>query len=105
MLKISPFYKFALSILYNFALVFGQMICYIIVTKDEVPLRYRKDPRNGNLMQLLGMCQRERRPKACLTIEDGEENPFEMPIAGPANDTAAKICRKRGSQDVRYQEY
>ena len=28
-----------------------------------------------------------------------------MPIASPGNDTAAKICRKRGSQDVRYQEH
>jgi hypothetical protein len=45
-------------------------------------------------MQLLGMRQRERRPKACLTFEDGEENPLKMPIASPENDTAAKNLQK-----------
>ena len=89
--KIGPLYKNHLVDLYKIPPCFSAFDLLLYSHKDEGPLRYRKDPRNGNLMQLLGMRQRERRPKACLTYEDGVENPLETPIASPENDTAAKI--------------
>ena len=97
--------KICLYILYRIPLVFRRVICYIIATKDEGPLHIGKIRGTGTCGSCWGCASGNDGQKHASLLRAGKRTQIRCRLRVPRTTQQQKICRKRGNQDVRYQEH